>query len=274
VYLWDPNFHKFALPGGSQPVPLAEKFEPSLSDKLEEKDFVWVKTENLEQGGAPDDAMKNRPSAALIQINDTSGSSDQYSILTSAVPKEFEKGNVTVKSQIIKDFPDLQPTAFKDAFRELDQFAGEQQAFGLTFEYLRKSLDSRGASAKETFEVFGIKFPIEATTRWAVLLIISIQGYLWLHLNEYRRRGFKRADVAWIGIYTSWAAIAVSALTMLIVPVLVIVLLCVRQGGQGLVPLKPVLNIVLSSLACIFSAFLAALTAYTLWLINRGLDKT
>jgi hypothetical protein len=244
----------------------------SPSEKLEEKDFVWVMTENLERGAA-DEGMKDRPSVALIQINDKSKRPWLWSILTKAVPKEFGQGNLTVRKQITKAFPGLQPTAFEDAFRELDQFAGEQRAFGISFEYLRKSLDSRAASAKETFEVFGIKFPMEATTRWAVLLIISIQGYLWLHLNEYRRRGFKKADVAWIGIYTSRAAIAVSALTMLIVPVSVIVLLCIRQGGRGLVPLKSFPNIVLSSLVCILSAFLAGLTAYTLWLVNRGSER-
>jgi hypothetical protein len=269
VFLWDPTFDKFTLPGGIQ-VPF-ESYEPSRPENLEEKDFVWVMTKNLKRGAA-DDGMTERPPVALIQVNDTSKARYQWSIATSVIPKDFSDHKFTVRSQIIKTFRDLPDMAFSDAFPELDQFAGGQRAFDSSFEYLRKSLDSQLTSAKETFEVFGIKFPMEATTRWGVVLIILLQGYFWLHLDEYRRRGFKNADVAWIGIYTSRAAITVSALSMF-VPVSVIVLLCVRQGGQGLLPVKASLSIVLSSLVCILSASVAGLTAYSLWLVHRVSEK-
>jgi hypothetical protein len=225
---------------------------------------VWVLTEKLPSG--KDEGIEKRPPVALIQIHDTYPW--HWSILTTAEQKDFRE--LEVRSQIIKAFPSLQPKAFDAAFPELDQLAEEQQAFDLGFEHLKKSLDLQEGAAKESFQAFGIKFPIEATTRWAVLLILSIQGYLWLHLNEYRGRGFKQADVAWIGIYTSWAAKAVSALTMLIVPVSVILLLCTRQG---LFPLKRTPNIILSSLVCILSASLAVLTAHTLRLVNTGSEK-
>jgi hypothetical protein len=265
VLLWDPAFHKF-VPPQNQPVLDAESFVPSPSEKpnLRPKEFVWVLTEKLPSG--KDEGIGERPPNALIQINDKYPW--QWSILTTAGQTDF--GDLEVRSQIIKAFPNLQPNAFDAAFPELDQVAEQQQAFDLGFERLKKSLDLQEGTAKESFEVFGIKFPIEATTRWAVLLILSIQAYLLLHLSEYRRRGFKQTDVAWIGIYTSRAAKAVSALTMLIIPVSVILLLCILQG---LVPLNPVPNLILSILVCIISTFLAVLTAYTLRLVNTGSEK-
>ena len=272
VFLWDPTWHTFSPPGSKLPVPRTEEFKPSPTETLQEKEFVWVMTENLDRG-AKDVGMLNRPPVALIQVNDTTKYPWRWSILKSTGLNEFVIGKVTIRSQISKRLTNLslQDAAFENAFPELDQFAGEQRAFDRSFDYLRKSLEAREPSAKEeTFEVFGIKFPMEATTRWAVLLIISMQGYLWLHLNEYRRRRFKKADVAWIGVYTGWAAIFVTALTMFLVPVSVIVLLCIRQE---LVPRERPADIALRSLACIFSACLAGFTANTLWLINRGSEK-
>jgi len=265
VLLWDPAYHKF-LPPQFQLALFAESFVPSPSETatLRSKDFVWVLTEKLPSG--KDEGIEKRPAVALIQINDKDPW--QWSILTGVDQTDFK--DIEVRSQIIRAFPSLQPKAFDAAFPELDQLAEQQQALDLGFEHLKKSLDLQEGAAKESFEAFGIKFPIEATTRWAVLLILAIQGYLWLHLNEYRRRGFKEADIAWIGIYTSWAARVVSVLTMLIVPVSVILFLCVRQE---LVPLKPMRNMILSFVVCILSISLAVLTAYTLRFVNTGSEK-
>jgi hypothetical protein len=36
----------------------------------------------------------------------------------------------------------------------------------------------------DSFEVFGVKFPVEKATRCGILLIVGVQLYLWIHLHE------------------------------------------------------------------------------------------
>jgi hypothetical protein len=101
-----------------------------------------------------------------------------------------------------------------------------------------------------------------------VILILSIQAYLWLQLNEYRRRTPRKTDIAWIGVYTNWAARAVSALSMLMIPVSVI-LLCV---AHTIVPLQFTANVIISALVCLLSVSLAVLTGRALWFVNKALE--
>jgi hypothetical protein len=73
---------------------------------------------------------------------------------------------------------------------------------------------SPAAVSRLKFEVIGIKFPAENTTRWGLVVIIGIQFYFWLHLRELASK-LRREDpgwqVAWIGVYSSgyakWATI-------------------------------------------------------------------
>jgi hypothetical protein len=263
--LWDPKYYNFGPPQGLS-GPHLELFQPPQVKNLKPKEFVWMLTENLRQG--PDNGIEKRPSVALMQVSNDPW---QWSIFTTVTPKNF--GRIAVRPQIMKAFPGYawQSKDFENVFPELDQVAKERQLFDVRFDHLRTNLISEESSAKEPFQVFGIKFPIEGTTRWAVLLILAIQGYLWLHLNEYWRRGAPKADVAWIGVYPGSAPKAVSALTMLIVPVLVVVLLCVRQG---LVPLKPITNTILGSLACTLSVVLAVRTANTYRLVSTAPERS
>ena len=108
--------------------------------------------------------------------------------------------------------------AFEYSFRELSE---------LTRDYEKISLDA-GESvlageekrAGGSFEVVGVKFPAEAVTRWGIVVIIAIQIYLWIHLQELSprlRRSDPGWDVAWIGVYTSkHARIAMFVLTCLL----------------------------------------------------------
>jgi hypothetical protein len=257
--LWDPKYHNFGPPQGLS-GPHLEILPPRQMKDLKPKEFVWALTQNLGQG--PDNGIEKRPPVALIQISNDAW---QWAIFTTVAPKNV--GPIAIRSQIMKAFPGYawQSNDFENVFPELDQVAKERQLFDVRFDHLRTNLISEESAAKEPFQVFGIKFPIEGTTRWAVLLILAIQGYLWLHLNEYWRRGAPKTDVAWIAVYPGLAPKVVSALTMLVVPVLVVVLLCVRQG---LMPLKPMANTILASLACTLSVFLAVLTAITYRLVS------
>jgi hypothetical protein len=259
VFLWDPKYHNFGPPQGLSGPHLELLPLPQMKN-LKSKEFVWALTQNLRQG--PDNGIEKRRPVALIQISNDAW---QWAIFTTVAPKNV--GPIAVRSQIMKAFPGYawQSNDFENVFPELDQVAKELQRFDDPLDRLQTNLISEESAKKEPFQVFGIKFPIEGTTRWAVLLILAIQGYLWLHLNEYWRRGAPKTDVAWIGVYPGSAPKVVSALTMLVVPVLVVVLLCVRQG---LVPLKPMANTILGSLACTLSVFLSVLTAITYRLVT------
>jgi len=263
VLVWDTRSNNFLY----LPTQHVELFTQSQSEELQlnPKEFVWVVTKHLAEG--PDQGIENRPQTALIQVCDDP---QKWAIPTNLDKKNF--GDIQVKSQVIEAFPDYkwQPVSFKDAFSELNSVATDQQAFDLTLDNLKENLHSQKNAATNAFEAFGIRFPIEATTRWAVFLILSIQGYFWLHLNEYSKRNFPKEDIAWIGIYAGRSAKFVSALTILVVPVLVILLLCITQG---LVPLEHKANIILCSLACVLSAFLAWLTAHTQRRIRSGSEK-
>jgi len=254
-----------------------EVFTPSESEKLEfepAKEFVWVVTEHLPPG--PVYGIESRPQTALIQVHDDP---QEWTIPTGFGPGGFD--NIDVRSEIIAALKDngWQPAEspkggrleFQKAFPELNHVAtSEAGAFNYAFADLKSSLERQRNSAEEAFEAFGIKFPIYGTTRWAVSLIVAIQAYFWLHLNEYSRRDFARADMAWIGIYTGWSARIVSSVTMLVIPVLVVLLLCIQQG---LAPLEPRNNTILGFLAVTSSAALAALTAYTYSRISKRREK-
>jgi hypothetical protein len=262
VLVWNPTFHKFYFPGHEKLQ--AKSIAPG--QVFQQRDFEWVITENMPLG--PDEeGVGKRPFGILMQI-EKNPKMDPFCIFTSTFGTGF---GLEVRSRIVQDakaIPGLQPKEFDVAFPELDQIAEEQNAFNTNLDYLKKSLASQDGAAARSFEVFSIKFPVEATARWAVILILSIQAYLWLQLNEYRRRTPRKTDIAWIGVYTNWAARAVSALSMLMIPVSVI-LLCV---AHTIVPLQFTANVIISALVCLLSVSLAVLTGRALWFVNKALE--
>ena len=130
---------------------------------------------------------------------------------------------------LIKELPQYHwlHSDFKHAFYELDQATTGFQ--DLDFEHIQRILQQNEKNSKETFQAFGVTFPIETTTRWGALLIVALQLYLWLHLSEFRRRDFASSDIAWIGAYqTPWPR-AIFCLTGLIIPVGVVIFLGIRN---------------------------------------------
>jgi hypothetical protein len=68
---------------------------------------------------------------------------------------------------------------------------------------------------------FGLKFPAEATGWGGFLLLISIQVYFWIHLREKSpllTPTDPGLEVAWVGIYQSWAAQLVVFVTVVAWP--------------------------------------------------------
>jgi hypothetical protein len=112
------------------------------------------------------------------------------------------------QAALIKTHPYWKPGPCAVSFAEVfSATAGSQDK---SFEALATSLEQEAAKPKaESFEIFGVKFPVESASKWGIVLIVGIQLYLWIHLHELTPRlkqGDPGWDVAWIGVYTSLPA--------------------------------------------------------------------
>jgi hypothetical protein len=120
---------------------------------------------------------------------------------------------------------------FQDAFPELNTITTGFQHLG--FADLKLIIRNEEQRTSEVFEAFGQKFPIETTARWGILIILGIQLYLWLHLCEYRKRGFRTSDTAWIGGYSALSPRIVFYFTGMVVPIGVVVFACLFRAPFG-----------------------------------------
>lgn len=119
---------------------------------------------------------------------------------------------------------------FAVSFPNLDSLAGIYGDFDVDkLDGILKDLQNR--TGGESFQVFGVKIPASATTRWGVMVVLSVQLYFWMHLRELRRRLRPQDEgwnVAFIGMYPSLPARIVYYATSCVLPVLGIVALCVK----------------------------------------------
>lgn len=116
---------------------------------------------------------------------------------------------------------------FSMSFSELDAATtGKQDS---SFESIASDLAGEAAIPKsDSFEIFGVKFPVESASRWGIVLILGIQLYLWIHLYEVSpklREGDPGWDVAWIGVYQSRPANTLFFASTTLLPLLTIVAL-------------------------------------------------
>lgn len=129
----------------------------------------------------------------------------------------------------LKDFAAPLGT-FATSFPNLDTFAPSYGNVGINqIDNILKELQARAGG--NSFEAFGVKFPAEATTRWGILIILSVQMYLWIHLHELKQKlqpddpGW---EVAFIGMYSSWPSQIVYFITSYLLPVFAIIALGVK----------------------------------------------
>jgi len=92
----------------------------------------------------------------------------------------------------------------------------------IDFGHMQAILAHNMQNTRETFEAFGVKFPIETASQWGILVILAIQLYFSVHMAEYRKRGFKMSTVAWIGTYSGAVPKALFIITGLITPFVVV----------------------------------------------------
>lgn len=195
--------------------------------------------------------MAMNPNAPLITMEKTPMMFEIPVLESRVIPFDY-------RALLIKELPQYNwlHADFKDAFYELDQAIGSRQ--NLDFENIKQILRTNERNSKESFQAFGVTFPIETATRWGVFLILVIQLYFWVHLKEYRKRIYRESDIAWIGSYTSGDAKLLFCLTALLVPLGVVVFVSYRVGPLSQMTFR---NIIICSTTVAASLFIALVTA-------------
>ena len=140
------------------------------------------------------------------------------------LPASISQTTLDVQTTLIRTHPYWKSGAFSSSFSELDKATANIQ--DNSFETISSTLQEEASKPKaDSFEVFGVKFPVEKATRWGILLIVGIQLYLWIHLHELSpklKEGDAGWDVAWIGVYQSLAARMLFVASTALLPVVTI----------------------------------------------------
>jgi len=140
------------------------------------------------------------------------------------LPATISQTTLDVQPVLIRTHPYWNPGAFSSSFPDLDKATANIQE--KSFEAISSNLQEEASKPKaDSFEVFGVKFPVEKATRWGILLIVGIQLYLWIHLHELSPRlkeGDAGWDVAWIGVYRSLPARILFVASTALLPVVTI----------------------------------------------------
>jgi hypothetical protein len=131
-------------------------------------------------------------------------------------------------------FPDAASGTYETAFRELADESKGLEVINLS-EMINRLKDKQG-KGDQNIEVIGLKLPNEDLNRWGVLLLLSAQFYLWLHLHELNKKIDATSpgwDVAWIGMYSSLAAIITMWISVGALPITAVALLALRNPLFG-----------------------------------------
>lgn len=179
-----------------------------------EKTFVWV------------NAHRSGPwiRAALLEFPD--GGDFRW-----VLPANGRSESSSRRELVLHDLLGIPSSDFEQSFRQLIKEASDKQP--MTLADLRRVLDSQLTAEQDTFSAFSVKFPLQASRRWAALLIVLVQFYFYVHFMEFCRRGRPVEEVAWVGAYDQVAARLLTAFTLYIVPVSVIVLVTQGESYKG-----------------------------------------
>jgi ABC-type glycerol-3-phosphate transport system permease component len=104
-----------------------------------------------------------------------------------------------------------------------------------------------------------------------VLILLSLQLYLWLHLHELTTRIEPDAEgwnVAWIGVYRTRAALAVAVVSCLVLPVLAAITLAYRLSSTSFQYRRTLLT--MSWTAVLASLLIGLFTVWRLITLRRA----
>ncbi|KAA6465330.1 hypothetical protein DYQ86_05150 [Acidobacteria bacterium AB60] len=206
--------------------------------------------------------------AALIHSASTAGPLDlAYSIDDSSskrtilIPVEIgSRTTISAQASLIATHPYWRPGSFSTAFKDLDDASSQMQ--GQSLDAIASYFAAQAVKAHEpdSFEVFGVKFPIETASAWGIALIIGVQLYFWVHLLELSPRLGEKDEgwnVAWIGVYPRLPARIVYLMSVVALPLITMGLL----GNHALRAHQSLILVLVYSFGFVGSALLAFLAA-------------
>jgi hypothetical protein len=145
-------------------------------------------------------------------------------VTTHALSEELHTRNMQ------RFFGDWRAQPYEQAFAELASLSEGLENIPL------KSLVSRIAEqeprGERALEAVGLKVPAALLTRWGIVVLLAVQFYFWLHLQEFNSKveaSSRGLDVAWIGVYRSKIALAAVLVSACVVPALAVGVLTLRM---------------------------------------------
>jgi hypothetical protein len=108
---------------------------------------------------------------------------------------------------------------FEEAFPELNSSTAHYQ--NLPFEQARAIMEGELARSGAEFEFLGAKFPAESIGNWGLVIILVLEVYFALHLNQVLRMATTEplsATSAWIGVYSNRIARGLTVVSVAIFP--------------------------------------------------------
>ena len=97
--------------------------------------------------------------------------------------------------------------------------------------YCRDDHGEREEAVRDRLELFGVKFPSEVVGRWGVIVLLAVQLYFLMHLQEFAlclEPGDAAWNYPWIGTYPASLAKVVFVTSATILPLAAV--LIVRAG--------------------------------------------
>jgi hypothetical protein len=214
-----PSIHPILTPGD-----IPARIETTSSEKTQEKHEARLLIGKAEATAALHLGNIGKVDANYIWIE----GNDVYVI---PVTESGQVGFQPIKELLDHfDEKELPAGKFATSFPNLDSLAEIYGDFDVDkLDGILKDLQNR--TGGESFQVFGVRIPAGATSRWGVMVVLSVQLYFWMHLGELRRR-LRPTDAGWnvafIGMYSSLPACVVYFVTSCVLPLLAIVALCVK----------------------------------------------
>ncbi len=185
-----------------------------------------------------------------------------------------ELRTVNIGERFLSGFhSDWHSGTFETSFRELSVVSNQLQDLSITA--VRERIQEMQSKADERFEAFGLKIPAGQIARWGICLLLAVQFYFWVHLHELTRKLHPEDpgwEVAWIGVYSSKAALIATMSSSTFLPALAAVLLAWRFWS-GTAPGSHIFWTALALAALIADCAIALATAFKLLRLRRCVQK-
>lgn len=192
----------------------------------------------LKRGGINVDTSPNYVSD-IIHLSKTNRegiyeTSDLSSYINGELPPTV-KLKVTVDRKVVTVDPGLWVTKdkrYQEKHANLLFIASPEQRnlMGSTFQAAQEHIENQIKIRTESISVVGLKIPSELLLSWGVVIIITLQLYLLMHLKFYCKLLSinQNYEVAWIGYYTDLLSKTIFITTVLVIPVITVIVLVSR----------------------------------------------